>query len=87
MKKILDNSQFITIERQSPHLKTNLTRAFFSSHTQEFPIKRCNRPRCGPYIAVGSDFYFKNESIFTVKTSMPCTKSNLIYVIICAGCG
>nr|XP_022299146.1 uncharacterized protein LOC111107980 [Crassostrea virginica] len=90
MKKILDNSQVIKSKRQSPNLKKILTRAFFSSQTQEVPtVKRCNKPRCGtcPYIAGGSDFHFKNGSKFTIKTSMSCTSSNLIYVIICAGCG
>ena len=74
----------------SPNLKTILTRALFSSQTQEVPtIKICNKPRCGtcPYIAEGSDLQFKNGSKFTVKTSMSCTSSNLFYVIICAGCG
>ena len=90
MKKVLENSQIIKSKRQSPSLKSILTRACFTSNIKESPIiSKCNKPRCAtcPYITQGSDFVFKNGSKFTVKSSMTCVSSNLIYVITCAGCG
>lgn len=90
MKKILDTSQIIKSKRQSPSLKYILTRASFSSKNQEPPIiKKCDKPKCStcPYLTEGSKFHFKTGSDFSIKTSMSCTSSNLIYVIRCAGCG
>ena len=53
MIKILDNSKHIKRKRQIPSLKTILTRACLSSHTQDVQkIKRFNKPRGStcPYI-------------------------------------
>lgn len=90
MKRVLENSQIIKSKRQSPSLKSILSRACFTSNVKEPPIiTKCNKPRCAtcPYMKLGSEFLFKNGSKFTVKTSMTCVSSNLIYVITCAGCG
>jgi hypothetical protein len=40
-----------------------------------------------PYMNLGSEILIRNGSKFTVKTSMTCVSSNLIYLITCAGCG
>lgn len=90
MKKISDTSHIIKSKRQSPSLKCILTRARFSSKNQEPPtIKKCDKSRCStcPYLTVRSTFHFKTGSDFSIKTSMSCTSSNLIYVIRCVGCG
>ena len=90
MKKILESSKIIKSKRQSPSLKSILTRACFSSINNENPkVSKCNKPRCAtcPYLTTGPKFNFKNGSQFIVKSSMTCVSSNILYVITCAGCG
>ena len=65
-----------------------MTCAEFTSKTPG--VKKCNdkRCKCCNVLLIGNSYTFKHtQTKFTVKTSFTCRSFNLIYVIICPGCG
>ena len=89
MKSIFACKTFLKSKRQPPNLKKLLTRAKFTTHTnQTYEVTKCKEPRCGlcKYIKEGSSFKFKGETFF-IHSNMSCTVKHVINVIECRGCG
>ena len=83
-----DDMKLIQSRRQAPNLKRILTRAEFSRRKPM--AQRCGKPRCEccKHIYASDHYVFKKCSYrFKLKSPMSCESSNLVYVIICSGCG
>ena len=92
MSRIMEKTRFIKSKRQSKNLKHLLTCAKFDKEipTESPGVSKCNRGNCGtcPYLIEGSSIKFKNKSEkFFIHSKMNCAVRNIIYVIICQGCG
>ena len=89
MKAVLENTSFINSKRQPPNLKTLLTRAKFSENTRTGKVSKCNRGNCGlcKHLIEASEYTFKCGITKKLKYDMTCTVKNVIYVLICDGCG
>ena len=88
MKNIMDNTKIIISRRQPKDLKQHLTKAQFSTQQQIPVVNKCDEPRCGTcqYILTGSKVTLKNGKQWTIKTTMNCKASNIVYTIICTKC-
>ena len=77
----------IQCRKQAPNLKRILCKAAFSS--KKTTIQKCGdkRCKCCEFLLLTDHYIFKNTGYkFVLKTCMSCNSSNLIYVIVCAGC-
>lgn len=86
-RNIFGRFNLLNAKRQPKNLKKILCRAKFSQ-TTEAEIKKCGKARCQlcTCIKTGKHFTFENGSSFTVKNTMTCDATNVIYVLFCAGC-
>ena len=85
--RFLNKHKLIKSKRQPNNLKKSLTRAKFSSSTNQASVKRCSDLRCGAckVIRTGSEINIRG-STFRVQSSMNCSSKNVIYMIFCNGC-
>ena len=90
MTEINNRFRLLNSQRQPKNLKKLLTRAKFSSETEEGGSFKCQSPRCGtcPLIQSTSSVTFKNkpDSPFFINKRLSCTTKNVVYVIICPQC-
>ena len=80
--------KLIQSRRQAPNLKRILTKAEFSS--KKPAVRKCGdkKCKCCDYLLLADQYIFKKTGYcFVLKTSFTCDSSNLIYVLICDGCG
>ena len=80
--------KLIQSRRQAPNLKRILTKAEFSSKKPS--VQKCGDPRCQccNNLLLADHYVFKRTGFrFVLKTSFTCDSSNLLYVLICDGCG
>lgn len=89
MKEVLQPYKIIKSKRQPKNLKKLLTRAKFTENQDNPKVSRCNRSKCGLCIHLieGEEFNFKCGRTIKVVTNITCDVKNVIYVIVCAGCG
>ena len=90
MNSILKHFKIINSKRQPPNLKHILTKAKFTEKLElDKTISKCNRPNCGlcTYLLEGCEYTFKCGLTFKVKTDISCNVKNIIYAIVCQGCG
>ena len=87
MSKALQDFQFINSKRQPKSLRRILCQSYFNRNTTH-SVHKCSDRRCGtcPYIKEGNIFKLGNRN-FEIKTDMSCASQNVIYCIICGGCG
>ena len=90
MREINSNFRLLNSKRQPPNLKKILTRARFSTSTENPGSSKCNTPRCGtcPLIVTDTSYTFNNKPLipFKINSKLDCTSKNLIYVIFCPTC-
>ena len=91
MYTLLKSRRFINSKRQSPNLKSILTKAKFDTRGNESPsptVVKCKRGNCGTckHMIEGPSITFNRQGEFHVKSDFNCAAKNCIYVIICAGC-
>ena len=89
MKSALSNRKLIFAKRQPPNLKRLLSKAEFRSNTSIPKVSKCDKncETCKSIIE-GSTIEIKSTGkVFKVKYNMDCNTRNLIYVMICEGCG
>ena len=72
--------------------KYSVPLSFRQQKVQETSLKvrKCKNPRCGmcPHIEETSQISLNNETEkFKIKEVMDCDSRNLIYCIVCSGCG
>ena len=89
MNDVLNNYSFIKSKRQPKNLKRLLTRAKFGQNENTPTITICERPNCGlcSYLLTGDSYTTKSGKTLKVKTAMNCEVKNVVYVMICSGCG
>lgn len=92
MNNVLHRKKIINSRRQPNSLKQMLVKSRYTSDNPNSPspmVKKCGRSNCGTceYLLEGSSVVFKNGFQFNIKYNMTCATSNLIYVLICNGCG
>ena len=91
LKQTFKGIDLISSKRQSPTLKRLLTRAAPKSQLDfRNGIKKCSDKRCKvcPYIKETNHIIFKNKNEeFQISFPFTCTTQNLIYCMICHGCG
>ena len=75
--------ELIQSRRQPANLKNILTCVQFSMKLSE--VSKCGKSKCEccKYLILSNHYIFKS---FTVKSSMSCESSNLIYVVVCPNC-
>ena len=86
----LENTKLIHGKRQPPNLKKILTNASFSNKKSTASISQCGDLKClcCDYLYDKTEYTFKHTGYtFHLKSKMSCDSSNLIYCIICQGCG
>ena len=90
MKEINSRFTLINSKKQPKNLKKILTRAKLQNETTH-GVTKCNKPRCGtcPLILETKSVTFnKNPSEpFQIRGNLNCLSKNVVYVIICPGCG
>jgi len=90
LNEVIQNNKIINAKRQPANLKRILTRANFRNNDQVLSVKKCNKTRCVlcPNVIEGESFMFKGCSgKFYPNANMTCDTQNVIYVIVCPGCG
>ena len=94
MRRIVDDQKWIKAHRQPPNLKDILCHsAFRQQKDQETSpkVRKCKNPRCGmcPHIEETSQISLNSNETekFKIKEVMDCDSRNLIYCIVCRGCG
>ena len=94
MRRIVDDQKWIKAHRQPPNLKNILCHsAFRQQKDQETSpkVRKCKNPRCGmcPHIEETSQISLNSNETekFKIKEVMDCDSRNLIYCIVCRGCG
>ena len=81
------NFKLIQSRKQPFILKKILTKAEFTSKPPI--VSQCGEKRCEccKHLLLSDHSVFKEVNYkFTLKTSMTCDSTNLIYVVICSGC-
>ena len=88
MRNILSKYNLIKSKRQPYNLKRLLTKAKFTSNTTP-KVTKCNKPTCGLCIHLleGSSFTFQCGTNFKIHENMSCDVKNVVYIMICRGCG
>ena len=79
--------KLIHSQRQPTNLKNILTSTEFSMKLLE--VSKCGKSKCEccKYIVLSNHYIFKEVKYkFTVKSSMSCESSDLIYVVVCPNC-
>ena len=88
MRNILSKYNLIKNKRQPYNLKRLLTKAKFTSNTTP-KVTKCNKPTCGLCIHLleGNSFTFQCGTNFKIHENMLCDVKNVVYIMICRGCG
>ena len=84
-KDIFKNHKLVIANKQSPNMKSLLTRAKFTSEMGVNRVYKCSS-KCVSCknIKEGDEHLFKSvQQRFRVKSNFTCTTKNIIYVIIC----
>ena len=79
--------KLIHSRRQPANLKNILASAEFSMKLLE--VSKCGKSKCEccDYLILSNHYIFKEVNYkFTVKSSMSCESSDLIYVVVCPNC-
>ena len=90
MNKVLKPYKLITSRRQPPNLRHILTRAKFTTLSNDGSSGQCKDKRCGtcPFILSTASIIIKSTGQnFVIKTNMDCKSRNVLYLITCNGCG
>lgn len=87
VSKVLENFRVIESKRQPKNLKRILCKSNFRNNILH-TVRTCPDQRCGtcPYLKEGIIFKIGDWE-FKVNSSMTCRTKNLIYCIMCGGCG
>ena len=88
MRNILSKYNLIKSKRQPYNLKRLLTKAKITSNTIP-KVTKCNKPTCGLCIHLleGNYFTFRCGTNFKIHEHMSCDVKNVVYIMICRGCG
>lgn len=88
LRNIFGGKTILNSKRQPKNLQRHLCHNYGNAKSGE--IKKCGEPRCGTckYLYEGSRYKFQNQNEdFIINNEMNCKTRNVIYAIICAGCG
>ena len=85
----MDPYKIIKSKHQPKNLKTLLTKAKFTEMQNIPKVTRCNKSKCGlcKHLIEGEEFKFKCGKTIKEVCNILCDVKNVIYVIVCAGCG
>ena len=88
MKDVIKSTKFIPSKRQAPNLRKLLTKAKFTTKSNEGSHK-CNDKRCAtcPYLKETKQIHITStDKYFNIREKLTCKSSNVLYIITCGGC-
>lgn len=88
LNTIFESKRLINSKRQAKNLQRYLCHNYTTQ--QKGKVEKCGESRCGTckFLKEGEFISFKNQrTAFYVKMDMGCTSRNVVYTIICGGCG